>query len=161
VANARSVWSKINLKYADGYIERQEGMALDIWIPILVWLAIGAVIALYLYQYMNKEGKVDAIWVMIGFFLSVLGLMAFIGVRSLREKDRDRAVDPHSYEPPSYKLKGPEGEAKKEEAKEEPAPQPKPKKEVKQIEGIPRCPECGAAISSVDEKCPDCGAKLK
>jgi hypothetical protein len=136
-------------------------MALDIWICILVWLAIGVAIAVYLYQYMSREGKVEASWVLIGLFLSVLGLMAFIGVRSIREKDMDKAVDPRSYEPPAYKLKGPEGEVQKEETKEEPAPQPKPKKEVKQIEGIPRCPECGAAISSVDERCPDCGAKLK
>lgn len=30
-----------------------------------------------------------------------------------------------------------------------------------QIEGIPRCPKCGAAVSSFDAKCGDCGAKLK
>jgi hypothetical protein len=40
------------------------------------------------------------------------------------------------------------------------APQPvKPKKA--QIEGIPRCPECGAAVSSYDDTCPGCGNKLK
>lgn len=32
---------------------------------------------------------------------------------------------------------------------------------VKQIEGIPRCPECGAAISSYDRKCPACGHALR
>lgn len=40
---------------------------------------------------------------------------------------------------------------------EKPAPKPK----VTQIEGIPRCQECGAAVSSHDEKCPRCDAKLK
>ena len=136
-------------------------MALDIWIPIVVWLAIGAVIAFYLYRNMDKEGKVEVVWVVVGFFLSVLGLMAFIGVRSMQEKDRDRAVDPKSYEPPAYKLKGSEGEEPKPEPTADPEAEAEPKKEVKQIEGIPRCPKCGAAISSVDKNCPDCGAKLK
>ncbi|HNX47937.1 MAG TPA: hypothetical protein PLC39_05095 [Methanomassiliicoccales archaeon] len=140
-------------------------MELDLWIPIIIWLAIGAGIAFYLYRLMDKEGKVEVIWVVIGFLLSVLGLMAFIGARSMKEKDRDKAVDPKSYQPPEYKLKE---EAPKEKAPEEktpvPAPEPTPepkKKEVKQIEGIPRCPECGSAISSSDVRCRDCGAKLK
>jgi len=137
-------------------------MALDIWIPVLVWLAIGAAVAAYLYLYMDKEGKVEMIWVILGFLLSVLGLMAFIGIRSMKEKDRDKAVDPNSYEPPAYKIKGPEEDAPKaERPKEEVQPEAKPKKEIKQIPGIPRCPDCGAAISSSDKKCPDCGAKLK
>ena len=136
-------------------------MDLDIWIPILIWLAIGAGIALYLYRLMNKEGKVEVIWVAIGFLLSVLGLMAFIGVRTMKEKDRDKAVDPKSYQPPEYKLKEEEPKEKaKEEMKQEPAPEPK-KKEVKQIAGIPRCPECGSAIYSSDIRCRDCGTKLK
>ncbi|OPY34553.1 MAG: hypothetical protein A4E32_00282 [Methanomassiliicoccales archaeon PtaU1.Bin124] len=39
----------------------------------------------------------------------------------------------------------------------EEAPRPK----MQQIEGIPRCPNCRAAVSSFDEKCPICGTKLK
>jgi len=138
-----------------------EGMDLDLWIPIIIWLAIGVGIAFYLYRFMDKEGKVEIIWLVIGFLLSVLGLMAFIGARAMKEKDRDKAVDPKSYQPPEYKLKEEEPKEKvKEEKKPEPAPEPK-KKDVKQIEGIPRCPECGAAISSSDVRCRDCGAKLK
>ncbi len=137
-------------------------MELDLWIPISIWLVIGAVIAVYLYRLMDKEGKVEVIWVVIGFLLSVLGLMAFIGVRSMKDRDRDKAVDPKSYQPPEYKLKEEEAKpAPNEEKGPEPVPEPKPKKEVKQIEGIPRCPECGAAISSSDVRCRDCGAKLK
>jgi hypothetical protein len=136
-------------------------MDLDLWIPIVIWLAIGAGIALYLYRLMDKEGKVEVVWVVIGFFLSVLGLMAFIGARTMKDKDRDKAVDPKSYQPPEYKLKEEEPKEKaKEEPKQEPAPELK-KKDVKQIEGIPRCPECGSAISSTDVRCRDCGAKLK
>ena len=30
-----------------------------------------------------------------------------------------------------------------------------------QVEGIPRCPNCGAAVSAKDELCSECGAKLK
>jgi hypothetical protein len=137
-------------------------MYLDLLIPTLAWFAIGAAIAIYLYRLMDKEGKVEIPWVVVGFLLSILGLLAFIGVRSMKEKERDKAVDTQSYDPPAYKLKGPEDELPKaDKAKAEPKPEPKPKKEVKQIEGIPRCPECGAAISHVDKKCPDCGAKLK
>ncbi len=130
-------------------------------ISLAIWLVIGAVIAVYLYRNMSKEGKVEIIWVLIGFLFSVLGLLAFIGLRSMKERERDKAVDPKSYEPPSYKIKGPEGEETPTTPREEPRPEPKPKKEIKQIEGIPRCPECGAAISSSDKRCNDCGAKLK
>ena len=129
---------------------------MDLWIPALVWLAIGAAIAIYLYRLMQREGKVEPLWVVIGLLLSVLGLMAFIGVRSMRERGRDKAVDPKSYQPPEYKLK--EG---KETVKAEPAPEPRPKKEVKRIDGVPRCQECGAAVSSLDERCRECGAKLE
>ena len=147
--------------YEQNNLAEQEGMDLDLWIPILLWLAIGAGIAIFLYRLMDKEGKVEVIWVVVGFLLSVLGLMAFIGARSLKEKDRDKAVDPQSYQPPEYKLKEDELKDKATvEKKPEPAPEPK-KKEVKQIEGIPRCPECGAAISTTDLRCRDCGAKLK
>ncbi len=136
-------------------------MALDLWIPIVIWLVIGGAISIYLYRLMDKEGKVEVIWVAFGFLLSVLGLMAFIGVRSMKDKDRDKAVDPNSYQPPEYKLKDEEPKQRpKDEERLEPVPEPK-KKEVKQIRGIPRCPECGAAISSSDERCRDCGAKLK
>jgi rubrerythrin len=137
-------------------------MALEIWIPLLIWLALGAVIALYLYRHMDKEGKVEVIWVIIGFLLSVLGLLAFMVMRSRKEKDRDKAVDPKSYAPPAYKMKAEEEAPKTEKPQAaEPKPETAPKKEVKQIEGIPRCPSCGAAISHVDKRCPDCGAKLK
>ncbi|HSV42595.1 MAG TPA: hypothetical protein VLH13_04205 [Methanomassiliicoccales archaeon] len=46
-----------------------------------------------------------------------------------------------------------------EEKKE--VPEEKPRKKVTQIEGIPRCPECGAAISTYDIRCLGCGAQLK
>lgn len=134
-------------------------MALDIWIPISVWLAIGAAIAFYLYRLMYKEGKVERLWLLIGFALSVLGLMAFIGVRSMREKNRDKAVDPNIFQPPEYKMS--EGLEEKPKEERRPEPEPRPKREVKRIEGIPRCPECGAAVSSLDALCRDCGAKLK
>ncbi len=130
-------------------------------ISLMIWLAIGAAIAVYLYRTMNKEGKVEMIWVLIGFLFSVLGLLAFIGLRSMKEKERDKAVDPKSYEPPAYRIKGPEGEERSSPPSERAAPESKPKKEIKQIEGIPRCPECGSAISSSDKRCNDCGAKLK
>jgi hypothetical protein len=35
------------------------------------------------------------------------------------------------------------------------------KAKVQKIEGIPRCGECGAAVSSYDHECSSCGAPLK
>jgi hypothetical protein len=35
------------------------------------------------------------------------------------------------------------------------------KAKVQKIEGIPRCSECGAAVSSYDEACLSCGASLR
>jgi len=135
-----------------------DGMRLEIWIPLAIWLAIGAVSAAYLYRRMDKEGKVKVGWLIVGFLLSTLGLTIYFFMLSLKERKRDKAVDPKSYEAPSYKLKGEEPAPKKERPKEEQKPS---KKDVKQIEGIPRCPECGAAISASDERCRDCGAKLR
>lgn len=43
----------------------------------------------------------------------------------------------------------------------EPAPLEKHKPKVPQIEGIPRCSDCGAAISIHDIRCPNCDKQLK
>jgi hypothetical protein len=135
-------------------------MQLDGWIPIALWLGLGAVVALYLYRRMDMEGKVVRAWLIAGLLLSVLGLILFLTFRSMKEKGRDKAVDPKAYKPPEYRMKAAEESPKTERPAEEPKPEPK-KKDVKQIDGIPRCPECGAAISSSDKNCNDCGAKLK
>lgn len=133
---------------------------MDGWIPIVLWLGIGAIVALYLYRRMDMEGKVVRTWLIVGLLLSILGLLLFLAFRSWKEKGRDKAVDPKSYQPPEYKMKGAEEASKAEKPAEESKSEFK-KKEVQQIEGIPRCPECGAAISSSDKNCNDCGAKLK
>jgi hypothetical protein len=46
---------------------------------------------------------------------------------------------------------------------EGPRPEYRPQEPVnqEQVEGIPRCPKCGVAISSFDDFCSECGAKLK
>ena len=38
---------------------------------------------------------------------------------------------------------------------------PEPETDVVQIAGIPRCPECGAAISAHDWECDSCGNVLR
>lgn len=43
----------------------------------------------------------------------------------------------------------------------EPVHVEKPQPKVHQIEGIPRCSDCGAAISIHDVTCPNCGKQLK
>jgi hypothetical protein len=47
------------------------------------------------------------------------------------------------------------------ESKVEPTPVEKPKPKIPQIEGIPRCSDCGAAISIHDIKCPNCDKQLR
>jgi hypothetical protein len=47
------------------------------------------------------------------------------------------------------------------ESRVEPTPVERPKPKVNQIEGIPRCSDCGAAISKHDIKCPNCDKPLR
>jgi len=99
---------------------------------------------------------VKASWLVIAFLLSVVGLVLYI---FLVKKKRVEATYPPKpeYSAPAYKFE--KAEAGKKNGAETEADEVKSK--VKQIEGIPRCPNCGAAISDRDFNCPNCGKKLR
>jgi len=140
-------------------------MALEVvLVIILVWFGLGAGIAAWIYADTKVRKKAaDWNWVAIGFFLSIIGAIAYV-VATNAEKKRAYQYPPATrYENPEYEFEG-----EKHDASSHPAPKsgtqtvPEMKKEeIKQIEGIPRCRHCGAAISEHDWQCPKCGAKLK
>ena len=89
---------------------------MDGWIPIALWLGLGAVVALYLYRRMDMEGKVVRAWLIAGLLLSVLGLILFLAFRSMKEKGRDKAVDPKSLQAAGVQDEGGGGSAQGREA---------------------------------------------
>ena len=127
-------------------------MAVDIVAYTLAaWLIFGIMAALYIVIDQIKHNEKSVVWPIIGFILDFLGLLLFyIFVMRKRKKDKEYPSKPE-YGSPAYKYE------KKEEAPD-PAPE---KKKVQQLEGAPRCENCGAAISVHDVKCPNCGKQLK
>jgi len=119
------------------------------FLTIIAWLLVGVVCALIGYYDMKKRKQVSVLWIVIVFLLSVVGLVIYVIIG--RKPARYEYPPKTEYPAPEYKFE------KKAEQKEA----PKEDKKVEQIEGIPRCPDCGAAISMHDEKCPKCGRKLK
>ena len=126
-------------------------------IQIIVYLdlLIGVLVAALIYLDMRNAGKVEALWVVIGLILGLIGaLLYFIAVKQKRKDDFSYPPSP-KYEKPEYSRKEEKVEMKVEEVAEVPdAPK-------EQIDGIPRCPHCGAAISVHDWECEKCGAQLK
>jgi uncharacterized membrane protein YeaQ/YmgE (transglycosylase-associated protein family) len=132
---------------------------------IAIWLGIGAVIAAWIYKDTKvRKNAAEWNWVGIGFLLSIIGAIIYI-VAANAEKKRGYQYPPATkYENPDYIMEG---------GKKETEPQATPsapgqsgtasddKKEIKQIDGLPRCRHCGAAISEHDWQCPKCGTKLK
>jgi hypothetical protein len=103
---------------------------------------------------MRKNKDLKASWLVIAFLLSVVGLVLYVFL--VKSKRVDATYPPKPvYSAPAYKYD--KVEAKKIEADEG----GQAKSNVKQIEGIPRCPDCGAAISDRDLNCPNCGRKLR
>jgi hypothetical protein len=122
----------------------------------IAWLLVGAICAAYAWMDMKKNKDLKASWLVIAFLLSVVGLVLYIFL--VKKKRVDTTYPPKPvYSAPAYKYDKVEAE-KKSEAESENG---KAKSNVKQIEGIPRCPDCGAAISERDFNCPKCGKKLR
>lgn len=48
-----------------------------------------------------------------------------------------------------------------QEERDRPMPEYRQEPARENVEGIPRCPKCGAAVSFTEEFCSECGAKLK
>jgi heme/copper-type cytochrome/quinol oxidase subunit 2 len=115
------------------------------------WLVLGLLSAAIILLNQINHGERNLLWPVIGLLLNFIGmLLFFLFVMRKRKKVESYPAKPQ-YEAPSYKYE------KKEEA---PAAEPE-KKNVKQLEGAPRCESCGAAVSAHDLKCPKCGKPLK
>lgn len=132
---------------------------MDIWIPIIAiaWFALGAIIAVFIYLDMKSRKSIQQIWIVIGFLLNAIGLLIYyLSIRVSRRYPYQYPPTP-TYDNPEYDFAAREGietpERKVPEVKEEP--------KLEFTEGIPRCPHCGAAISSHDWDCPQCNAKLR
>lgn len=132
-------------------------MQLELIIAVIVWLLIGAISAAYALMDMRKNKDLKASWLVIAFLLSVVGLVVYIYL--VKNKRVDTIYPPKpEYSVPVYKFDKVETEKKNATGESEGG---KIKSNVKQIEGIPRCSDCGAAISDRDLNCPSCGKKLR
>jgi len=126
-------------------------MDLWLWLPI-AWLLLGLVCAIIVALDMRKLKKVDVLWIVVVFLVPIIGIIVYVLLI------RGRAA-PYEY-PPKANYPAPEYKFEKQAAPQQ-KEAPKEEKKVDQIEGIPRCSNCGAAISTYDEKCPKCGKELK
>jgi hypothetical protein len=124
-------------------------------VVVIAWLLVGVICAVYALMDMRKSKDMKATWLVITFLLSVVGLVLYIFL--VKKKRVDITFPPKpEYSAPAYKFDKVEKKSAAEEQEEA-----KAKSNVKQIEGIPRCPDCGAAISEHDFNCPKCGRKLR
>ncbi len=130
-------------------------MQLELIIAVIAWLLVGAVCAAIAFMDMRKSKDLKASWLVIAFLLSIVGLVLYIFLVKKKRVDATYPPKPE-YSVPAYKFDKVE---KKSAAEEGEAGQAK--STVKQTEGIPRCPGCGAAISERDFNCPNCGRKLR
>jgi len=116
------------------------------------WMVLGICTALVIFLDQVKHDEKNYLWPILGLLLIFIGLLLFyLMVMRKRKKPTEYPSKPQ-YEAPAYKYE------KKEEA---PAPPTAKKEKPQQLEGAPRCENCGAAISSHDLKCPKCGKQLK
>ena len=130
-------------------------MQLELIIAIIAWLLVGAILAAYAYMDMRKSRDLKAAWLVIVFLLSLVGFVLYIFLVKNKRPAPTYPPKPE-YSAPAYKFDKVE-EKKAAEKGEAGAAKP----EVKQVDGIPRCPDCGAAISEHDFNCPKCGRKLR
>ncbi len=121
-------------------------------LTVIAWLLVGVVCASVVYLDMRKLKRIDVLWVVVVFLFPIIGLILYFLLIRGRSPPYEYPPKPE-YPAPEYKFE------KKAEA--QPKGAPKEEKKMEQVEGIPRCPKCGAAISMHDEKCPKCGQKLK
>lgn len=126
-------------------------MDLWLWLPI-AWLLLGLVCAIVVALDMRKLNKTDVLWIVVVFLVPIIGIIVYFLL--IRGKTATYEYPPKAnYPAPEYKFEK-QGAAPQKEA-------PKEERKVDQIEGIPRCPNCGAAISTYDVKCPKCGKELE
>lgn len=130
---------------------------MDLWLIMvpITWFGLGAIVAGFVYLDMKSRRSIQNIWIVVGFLLNAIGLLLYyLSVRVSRRH-------PYQY-PPSPRYENPEYDFGSKKLIEEPSPVEKkaaPRREF--TEGIPRCPNCGAAISAYEWECPRCDANLR
>ncbi|MBC7108537.1 MAG: hypothetical protein H5T41_07105 [Methanomassiliicoccales archaeon] len=138
-------------------------MPLLAFVIILIWFATGAVIALWIFNDSRSKFNEAALdWVIAGFFLSIIGAILY------KYASRQRLIRETKY-PPEPRYDAPKYEFEEKKAiqpvvssdEKEKKNEKDERRHVQQIEGIPRCPYCGAAISIHDWNCPGCGKNLR
>ncbi len=136
-------------------------MGIEIIILILAWFLAGAIIAVWMYLDMKANKRFESYWLLLGLLLSVVGLGIYLARIKMERRYPYQYPPRPEYENPQYKFKDHYYEKDKWEEKNEEAEEADSKVNVDQIEGIPRCPHCGAAISSHNWECPHCGKRIK
>ncbi|HVO78152.1 MAG TPA: PLDc N-terminal domain-containing protein [Methanomassiliicoccales archaeon] len=122
------------------------------FLTLIAWLFVGVLCASIVYVDMRALKRIDVLWILVVFLIPIIGIIVYFLL--VRGRPAPYAYPPKTeYPTPEYKF-GQKAEPQKKDA-------PSEAKKVEQVEGIPRCPDCGAAISMHDEKCPKCGRKLK
>ncbi len=122
------------------------------FLTVIGWFFVGLLCASIVYLDMRTLGRIDVLWVVVVFLIPIIGIIAYFLL--VRGKPAPYAYPPKTeYPTPDYKFERKAAPQKEEDLKVE--------KKVEQVEGIPRCSSCGAAISMHDERCPKCGRKLK
>jgi hypothetical protein len=130
---------------------------MEAWILIIVlaWFALGGIIAAFIYLDIKARKSGSKMWPAMGFLLNLIALLAYdVSVKISRRHPYQYPPTP-SYGEPNYDFDRVEREPAVEGESEEEKPS------VEYIEGIPRCPHCGAAISAHDWECPRCGARIR
>jgi hypothetical protein len=165
-------------------------MGIEIWEILLVWLTIGIVIGGWISVDTFRRKVEGARWIAVGIFLSVIGLALYLIARKkqkgVKQPEFHETPQYRHSEPAPQKTQSapiapvsggsgpiviPAGPEQKTPTSPDAAPAPVPEETRPEhrwapvirehIEGIPRCPKCGSAVSSRDDFCSECGAKIK
>jgi|GEM_PF-2237530 len=134
-------------------------MQLELLLGTLIWFIVGVVVAVWIYLDGKKNNDVSALWVVIGFLVSILGALLYYFLVARNRRPKEEYPPKPEYGKPEYKMD--KSVAAPEQQKPTQTAPAKQEKSVQQVEGAPRCQSCGAAISVHDSKCPKCGHKLK
>jgi len=136
-------------------------MALDITlVTTIAWLLIGLAIAAWIFLDMKKNRDMRILWPVIGFLLSLIGLALYYFLIKRKRKVQPNYPPKPEYSKPEYKTDK-TGPVKDQTAGTPVVVPGSAPKKADAVEGIPRCPSCGAAVSVHDLKCPKCGKQLE
>lgn len=138
------------------------GLIFEALLLLVIWFGIGIVVAVHIYMDMKKRRNLQKGWIIAGLFLSVIGFAAY-RLRLIMARRYPYQYPPRpQYGSPQYRLDDLRKEGPSREGGSVPSSTEKSDLvRNESIDGIPRCPHCGAAISAHDWECPHCGAALR